>query len=1158
MASSSSYFHVDMDEEIAKNPKKTTFNFNARKQGYMDVSYSGATADSYKLQSVNGTDLSLKLKKEDPSKEYTVNLTNVSPTADLYLGNSSDWFYGSVEEFYYANREDVNWFENPNATKATGTPWGDSISAGSQLAAVTVNSGAGCDTIIGSDFNDNLTGGSEADSVFGGAGNDNLNGEDGSDMLVGEAGNDKLLGGLGNDTLVGGLGNDTLQGGAGENTYVYEDDKFGNDMLLVSKDETVNVSIMGGVSYGKSKNGNDLVITNEDNGTITVKDVLKKDSGAEVIVNGENLKEVAKIGVDSTYFVDKSHKLLNSKYTGTTLADSIDAHMVASEAPKGLTLDGAAGNDSIIGSQESDKILGGLGDDTLIGGLGNDTLQGGAGENTYVYDGSAFNNDTLLVSKDEIANVSVVGGVSYGKSKNGNDLIITNDNNGTITVKDVLKKDTGAEIIVNGKNLSTNKAIEVGTEEFLQSTGGSKPKVNTKYTGTTLAEVVDARGLDSYPEYFKKGVTIDAGAGNDTIYGTSNGGKLLGGTGDDYFEVGSGNTTVSGGTGVNTSNYADRYIGEDTYLVSAGETLNLNMTSVTGYGFTKSANGNDLIVENGEKGSVTLKDYLKKDVGAEVIVNGHNLSTEKVFDVGTEAFVQSTPKGTKVNAKYTGTTVAEEIDASGVPTSAFPALKKGLTIDGGAGNDSIYGSASANDKLYGGAGDDYFEAGSGNTTVVGGSGVNTSNYADREIGNDTYLVSTDETLNINMTSITGFGFTKSKNGNDLIVENGSKGTVTIKDLLKKDVGAEVYVNGVNLKENAVLGVVGEEYFNPSTGKANNKYTGTAIADVVDASKYQSSSSSSSSSQKGVTIDGGAGNDSIVGSNYYNDKLAGGAGDDTIIGGHGTSSIIGGLGNDVLSSSNYGWNGDTKFIFNAGDGFDSITSAGYNSTAVFDNGAKVEVGYEDQNLIISHTVEQKKTTQTGFVEVQNYDEYNGLQQIAVGKTTKDVKDYLADDNDHLVTSFDESTSVKILEYGGIDKLHISADADDLRAVFDVRVDNGVYLYNEENTVFIHKNAFTGEAAENVMNRVIGEDVYSNLGVSVVDRSGTGIENFQTADYATLNKEAWYGAIVEQVGSWLDTNGFASMGEAMDAYNQGSIEMSEIVNAYNVQYSNTLPA
>ena len=1136
MASSSSYFHVDMDEEIAKNPKKTTFNFNARKQEYMDVTYSGATADSYKLQSVKGTDLSLKLKKEDPSKEYTVNLTNVSPTADLYLGNSSDWFYGSVEEFYYANREDINWFENPNATKVTGTPWGDSISAGSQLAAVTVNSGAGCDTIIGSDFNDNLTGGSEADSVFGGAGNDNLNGEDGSDMLVGEAGNDKLLGGLGNDTLVGGLGNDTLQGGAGENTYVYEDDKFGNDMLLVSKDEIANVSVTGGVSYNRSQNGNDLVITNEDNGTITVKDVLKKDVGAEVIVNGENLKEVAKIGVDSNYFVDKeSHKLLKSKYTGTTLADSIDAHMVASEAPKGLTLDGGAGNDSIIGSQESDKILGGLGDDTLVGGLGNDTLQGGAGENTYVYGGSTFNNDTLLVSKDEIANVSVVGGVSYGKSKNGNDLIITNDNNGTITVKDVLKKDTGAEIIVNGKNLSTNKTIEVGTEEFLQSTGGSKPKVNTKYTGTTLAEVVDARGLDSYPEYFKKGVTIDAGAGNDTIYGTSNGGKLLGGAGDDYFEVGSGNTTVSGGTGVNTSNYADRYIGEDTYLVSAGETLNLNMTSVPGYGFTKSANGNDLIVENGEKGSVTLKDYLKKDVGAEVIVNGHNLSTEKVFDVGTEAFVQSTPKGTKVNAKYTGTTVAEEIDASGVPTSAFPALKKGLTIDGGAGNDSIYGSATANDKLYGGAGDDYFEAGSGNTTIVGGSGVNTSNYADREIGNDTYLVSADETLNINMTSITGFGFTKSKNGNDLIVENGSKGTVTIKDLLKKDVGAEVYVNGVNLKENAVLGVVGEEYFNPSKGKPNNKYTGTAIADVVDATEYHGASSSYSY-PKGVTIDGGAGNDSIVGSAYCTDKLAGGVGDDTIVGGYGgMTSIIGGAGNDVLSSDGY----SSQFVFNAGDGNDSITAYGWNNSVVFANGTDVEVGYSDQDLLITYSGVQNKQEVVGTVTVKDFDIYKDLA-VTVGKTTRPVLDYLAEDNTHSVSSFNSDTALLIYETGGIDTLNLAADADDVRPIMNVYKDGS---YSTEMTSFVHTAVLSGETPLAAF----------EIGVQVSDvSSGTGIEKVNMNNDISVDTDFWYDKVAQEVSGWLSGTSYDSTMDALNAYEQdpSSVDLSGLVAAYNV--------
>ena len=62
------------------------------------------------------------------------------------------------------------------------------------LTTVTVNAGAGADTVTGSGIGDIL------------------NGEDGNDALNGEGGNDALSGGPGTDTLNGGADNDLLIG----------------------------------------------------------------------------------------------------------------------------------------------------------------------------------------------------------------------------------------------------------------------------------------------------------------------------------------------------------------------------------------------------------------------------------------------------------------------------------------------------------------------------------------------------------------------------------------------------------------------------------------------------------------------------------------------------------------------------------------------------------------------------------------------------------------------------------------------------------------------------------------------------------------------------------------------------------------------------------
>jgi len=89
------------------------------------------------------------------------------------------------------------------------------------------------ETIIGTEFNDDLFGTSGADfidglggddfilakggndTVYGESGNDTIDGGSGNDDLFGEAGVDFLFGGLGNDDIYGGLGNDDIYGEAG-------------------------------------------------------------------------------------------------------------------------------------------------------------------------------------------------------------------------------------------------------------------------------------------------------------------------------------------------------------------------------------------------------------------------------------------------------------------------------------------------------------------------------------------------------------------------------------------------------------------------------------------------------------------------------------------------------------------------------------------------------------------------------------------------------------------------------------------------------------------------------------------------------------------------------------------------------------------------------
>src|SRR6185312_12054364 len=58
-------------------------------------------------------------------------------------------------------------------------------------------------------------------SVDGGAGADTVTGSDGPDLILGGEGNDVLSGGGGDDRIVGDRGNDTMNGGAGDDTLVW-------------------------------------------------------------------------------------------------------------------------------------------------------------------------------------------------------------------------------------------------------------------------------------------------------------------------------------------------------------------------------------------------------------------------------------------------------------------------------------------------------------------------------------------------------------------------------------------------------------------------------------------------------------------------------------------------------------------------------------------------------------------------------------------------------------------------------------------------------------------------------------------------------------------------------------------------------------------------
>jgi Ca2+-binding RTX toxin-like protein len=402
---------------------------------------------------------------------------------------------------------------------------------------------------------------------------------------------------------------------------------------------------------------------------------------------------------------------------------------------------GGAGNDTLTGGSGADQLFGQAGNDTLLGRGGNDLLFGGDG------------NDTLTggVGADQV----------YGQA--GNDRMIWNPGDGT----DLNEGGDGIDTVqVNGGN---------GAEQFTATANGTRvrfdrvtPAPFTLDIGTTENLVVNANGGDDRFDAVGNlapllALTVDGGAGNDTLNGSNGADVLRGGDGDDIVDGDQGNDIALLGAGDDTfqwdpGNGSDVVEGQDGTDVMAfnGNNANENMdVSANGarvrftrdvgnitmdlndveFIVAKTFGGTDNVVVNDLSGTDVVN--VVADLAAigggddgqpdNVVVNapgGDDVVT--VTGAGPNAQVGGLQPLVSVSGAIAGSdrlTVNglagdDVLDASGVAAGSIL-----LTLDGGDGNDILLGGA-GDDILLGGAGDDILIGGPGNDTIDGGPGDN--------------------------------------------------------------------------------------------------------------------------------------------------------------------------------------------------------------------------------------------------------------------------------------------------------------------------------------------------------------------------------------------------------------------------------------------------
>ncbi len=745
-----------------------------------------------------------------------------------YLKNGNGDLFDFIEAGTVKNKNEITF--NSKKLSATGTIYSDTIQAstyaytpkGKSKKGLTIDGGKGNDSISGTDYNDVIKGGD------------------------------------GNDTIHGGEGNDTITGGKGVNTITYRAGD-GNDVINLTKGENFTLDMLtaenedNDISWGYANKNKDVVIytaadeAEDKSEYITLKNFGSKDvlnnatqktadtSSAEIRLHPENSdmdEESYTINLKDLIFKSEMGKNFTKNFTGTWLKDEIDAgsyHIYKDKAKtiidenynkKGLVLDGKGNNDKIYGSDYSDTLYGGDGDDEIYGGSGNNLIKGGNG------------NDVIYA-----------------------DSIFETDNNG----KNVIYGDAGNDKIYGGN----------GNDKL--------------YGGDGDDEIRGGKGNDTI--YGDKGSDVIYGdEGNDVIYGGNDTLSI------NFIYGGKGNDTITGGKGNTIITYNDGD-GKDVINITKGENLhiNANIENTANPTFKYSENKKDLIISFGsDNETITLKNFVaRKDAIAATLMknsDGNSDIYELLENNTDKAPIIATHN---IDKNFTGTWMKDLIQANetlykkvGKTLVAKTENEKGLTLDGGAGNDSIYGS-NCSDIIKGGDGDDTIYGGKGNDTLTGGKGHNTYFYKAGD-GYDVINITKDEELEVSFTDTNNYDLKYGNGNKDLIISRGGdvNGSITLKNFAAKDITKSVVLtkqneNKVDLKDAIV------------TTLTEKSFTGSWMNDKISAMH----------ATKNVTLRGGDGNDSIIGG-QGNDKLYGDNGDDTLSGGTGNDTLTGGKGRNT--------------------------------------------------------------------------------------------------------------------------------------------------------------------------------------------------------------------------------------------------------------------
>ncbi len=816
--------------------------------------------------------------------------------------------------------------------------------------------------------------------------NDVIYGIRSDDVLDGGSGNDRIYANEGSDTLTGGAGDDILEGGSGADTYIYNlGDGF--DRIWDATTDAWN----GGIGDNTLKLGA---------GITTADVILERDQADTNNVRVRFANGVGSVLIDGQYQLSTYNGSTYWGITNIAFADgtiwnraTIEAQLLASsQSVQNDVVYGTRTNETINGGAGNDTIFSGDGNDVISGGMGNDVLQGGNGQDTYIYNLGDGDDVIIDLSRDAYNNWFGANTLRFGAGISSSDLIIEKDFSDNANMVIRFANAAGSITVDDQTRAYWTASWGIDTFEFADGTTWDRAAITAAIT-TSSAVLSGTNAADNLTGTVAA-ETIRGLAGNDTLTGGAGTDRLEGGDGNDtyLFNLGdgfdlivdsSGSDTVRFGTGITTSSLIlsqVKYDGDNdgVFIAIAGTSDRLRIFSQnssnriekfefadgtiwteadlrtqlfaqvltvgddivrgTGFGDTllggagddqiQAVDGDDVL--GGGTGSDRLEggngndtylfnlgdgfDVIVETGGTDTVRFGAGISTShliltQVNQDGDNDGVFITVSGTNDRLHIVGQNAGNyrierfEFADGTVWTDADFRTQLFAQLQT-AGDDLIRGTGFV-DVLSGGSGDDLLYGLDGNDTLGGGTG---SDRLEGGNGDDVYL------FNL------GDGF-------DVIAETGGTDTVrfgagiSASDLILTQVNQDGDNDGVFITisgTNDRLHIIGQ-----NTGNYTVERFEFADGTVLTSTQLR----------ERLFAQISTGGDDVIRGSGVADILDGQGGDDQIYGLDGNDTLTGGKGSDRLE----GGNGNDIYLFNRGDGGDTIWDSGGSDTIRFGPG-----------------------------------------------------------------------------------------------------------------------------------------------------------------------------------------------------------------------------